>query len=178
MKNIIITLVLLFIGCGTIKETSTTITAPVTVPPIIIHDTVYSYLEWKKEGYAFVNLDSVKHWTLENLCKGTVNIDTEGIKIRVSYSWQDVVSNLSDSLDRAQMVINDMNRMIEQQKIDLIEKERIIQGTKTVIETKETPGDWWIFFASLKFSIPIFIFGIITGLIVLPKIQAIKKFLP
>lgn len=135
MKPNIFLLAFFLIGCGTIKETTTTTTLPVTIPPVVIHDTVKSYIAWERTGYAFVNLDSLKEWTLINLCKGEKTIDTAGIKETISYSYKRTIRTLADSL-------KNLTRVVGILKIDLDKKEQIIQGTKTISQKESTPGDW------------------------------------
>ena len=174
MKPNIFLLAFFLIGCGTIKETTTTTTLPVTIPPVVIHDTVKSYIAWERTGYAFVNLDSLKEWTLINLCKGEKTIDTAGIKETISYSYKRTIRTLADSL-------KNLTRVVGILKIDLDKKEQIIQGTKTISQKESTPGDWGIFFASIKFWFPALILGIIIGaigLIILKmKTTLLTKFL-
>jgi hypothetical protein len=153
-------LALIFLGCGTIKETTTTTTEAIKIPATIVHDTTIRYLTLKKEGYAFVRIDSLKQWTLENLCKGEISIDTAGIKATFSYSWKKAAETLSDSL-------NKQSRVIETLKAEVVNKEREIEATKKTTETKTTPGDWWIFVASAKFWIPFSILSFILGAVVI-----------
>jgi hypothetical protein len=172
MKSIIFLLVAIFlIGCGVTKTTTTT--EAIKIPAVVIHKTDTLYLVLKKEGYGFVSIDSLKQWTLENLCHGELIIDTLGLKAKFTYSWKRIVSSLTDSL-------NNQIRMNQILKADLEKKKQEIEATKTVKET--TPGDLWIFFHSAKFWIPSFILGIILGIIgfifLHAKLKVLSKFIP
>jgi len=75
MKYISIISIILFIGCGTIKETTTTETLPQTIPAVIVHDTTKVLTTLPINS---TQADSIGRWYLENYCKGTENIDQNG----------------------------------------------------------------------------------------------------
>ena len=142
--SIIIAAVLLC-SCGTIKTTTTTETLPVTLPAVIVNKTDTVYLMITKEGYGFVCIDSLKQWTLENLCHGELIIDTLGLKARFTYSWKKIVSSLSDSL-------NNQIRMNQILKATVEKQAQEIEATKKTTSSEITPGDWWIWTHSFLFQ--------------------------
>jgi len=159
-----IAFIFLLLSCGTIKETTTTEIIPVKVPPTIIHDTIPKYIAWQQEGYSFVNLDSLKEWTLINMCKGEETIDTAGIKLSVSYSYKHAIKTLADSLSK-------LNKVVSTMKVDLNEKEKIIQGTKITTEKESTPGQLWIWTHSFLYQFLAAVFAVIVLIILQMKLK-------
>ena len=169
-----IAFVFMLSACGTIKETTTTTTEAVKIPAVIVNHIDTIYITLNKEGYAFVSIDSLKQWTLENLCKGEIIIDTLGLKAKFTYSWKKIVSSLSDSL-------NNVIRMNQILKADLEKKQQEIEATKTVKTTESTPGQLWIFWNSKQYWISTFILGLIIGIIGLVLLRmktTLLKFIP
>lgn len=168
MKYISIISIILFIGCGTIKETTTTETLPQTIPAVIVHDTTKVLTTLPINS---TQADSIGRWYLENYCKGTENIDQNGLKATINF-YVKTKQILADSLNRT-------SQMILTLQSDIKEKEKIIQGTKITTETKTTPGDWWILWASMKFWLPAGILGMIIGAIGFYLLRSkLKAFLP
>jgi hypothetical protein len=145
---------LLLVGCGTIRETTTTTTEAVKIPPVIIHDTIPIPIELPITDEV---TDSIGRSYLEKYCKGNVDVDRDGLKLQVSF-WVNTTKALKDSL-------NSQKKTVLQLGYEIEKKEQEIQETKKVVETKKTPGDWWIFFASMKFWIPAIFLGLIIGVI-------------
>ena len=166
-----ITFVFLLWGCGTIKETTTTTTEAVKIPAVIVNHIDTIYITLNKEGYAFVSIDSLKQWTLENLCKGEIIIDTLGLKAKFTYSWKKIVSSLSDSL-------NNVIRMNQILKADLEKKQQEIEATKTVKTTESTPGQWWIWTHSFLYQFLAAGLAVIVLIILQLKMKLISKYLP
>lgn len=171
MKFVTTFLALILIGCGTIKETTTTSTEAQTIPAVVIHDTVGIPVELPLRDS---QIDSIGRWYLKTYCKGTAEIDQDGLKATVTF-YTKTVQIQRDSL-------NVKSKMIIQLNTDLEKKEQIIQATKTITQTKETPGDWWILWNSAKFWIPSGFIGMILGAIGLfllrLKTTLLTKFLP
>jgi hypothetical protein len=167
VKLITVFLALILIGCGTIKETTTTSTDAIKIPATVVHDTVGIPVELPLRDS---QIDSIGRWYLETYCKGTTEVDQNGLKATVSF-YTKTVQVQRDSL-------NAKSKMIIQMQTDLEEKEKTIQATKKTTETKETPGDWWIFWASAKFWIPAIFLGMIILIVLRVSVPIAKKFIP
>jgi hypothetical protein len=154
-------------GCGTIDTSTTTTTLPVTIPAVVANKTDTLYLTLTKEGYGFVCIDSLKQWTLENLCKGELIIDTLGLKARFTYSWKKIVSSLSDSL-------NNQIRMNQILRATVEKQAQEIQQTKIEKTTESTPGQFWIWTNSFLYQFIAFALGITVLLL----LQMKGKFIP
>jgi hypothetical protein len=166
-----IAFVFLLLACGTIKETTTTTTEPIKIPAVVINHTDTLYLVLTKEGYGFVSVDSLKQWTLENLCKGELIIDTLGLKAKFTYSWKKIVSSLSDSL-------NDQIRMNQILKADLEKKAQELQGKTTTKTTESTPGQLWIWTHSFLYQFLAAVFAITVLIFLQLKMKLVTKYLP
>jgi hypothetical protein len=160
-------LLFLLSACSTIRETVSTTTEPIKIPAVIVNHIDTIYITLNKEGYAFVSIDSLKQWTLENLCKGEIIIDTLGLKAKFTYSWKKIVSSLSDSL-------NNVIRMNQILKAELEKKQQEILETKTVKTTESTPGQLWIWTHSFLYQF----LAAALAITILIILQMKLKFLP
>lgn len=170
MKTFIfaILITVIFIGCSTIKETTTTSTAEQIIPKRIVSDTqtVYIPLPLRSE-----EIDSIGRWYLLNYCKGEANIDQNDLKATVKFYVQ-TVKVLKDSM-------NKQTALTIKLATELEAKEQKIKAITTVTEKKETPGGLWIWWNSARFWIPAFIVGVITGAVGLFLLRSkLKALLP
>jgi hypothetical protein len=156
-------LLFLFSACSTIKESTETSTTPVTVPAVAIHDTLLIPVELPMREET---IDSIGRWYLDNYCKGTVDVDKDGMKATINF-WTKTTKRLADSLDTAKKTVIQLGYEIQK-------KEQIIQATKTVTTTESTPGQFWIWTHSFLFQFIAFALGV-TAVIIL---QMKMKFIP
>lgn len=166
MKYFMILVTLLFIGCGTIKETTTTETLAQEIPAVVIHDTTFVAVPYEVQIINGIDIDSAKRDYFVKNCKGTMNIDKDGMKATISFLSK-------DNKGKAETIV--------QLTSEIEKKKQEIEGTKKTTETKSTPSDWWIFIASAKFWIPAIFFGLIIGVIgviVLRMKTTLLKFIP
>jgi uncharacterized protein YceK len=151
MKIIIFILSVLFLGgCGTIQQTTTTETEGQILPAVVVYDTVFYPFPYEvlvKDG---IDIDSAQRAFFLEHCKGTVEIERDGLKARISFLAR-------DNKEKAETVI--------QLTSEIEKKEQVIQTIKKITDTKTTPSDWWIFWASLKFWLPFSVLGIFIGAI-------------
>jgi len=149
----------LLVGCGTIKETTTTEIADVNVPAEKQSETKYIpiYIE---PSDAFI--DSIKQWTLINLCKGEVKMEKGNLKSDFSFHVK------KDSTKK-------INQLVVEAKSDVESKERNIEGEKITKEKESTPGNLWILFHSWIFTIPALILGIIIGMFLYARTAFAKR---
>ena len=164
MKLLIAILAFILVGCSAIKETSTTSTEAVTIPAVIIHDTLMVAVPYALEIQNGIDIDSAKRDYFVKNCKGTVNIDQDGLKATISYLSK-------DNKGKAET--------ITQLGYEIEKKEQEIQATKTVTQTQSTPAMWWIWWHSLLFQGLALILGLVVGSVGLFFLQSSRKiFLP
>jgi hypothetical protein len=154
----------LLVGCGTIKETTTTEIAGQTIPAVIIHDTVSIPVELPLRSEV---IDSIGRWYLENYCKGEVNVDQNGLKASLKF-WMSTAKGKDQLLNEKQKAIIELGYEIEK-------KEQEIESVKKTTETKSTPGNLWILLNSWIFWIPALILGIIIGMFLHARIALAKR---
>ncbi len=165
MKYLLIIASIIFIGCGTIKETVTTTTQEQVLPAIVIHDTVSVIVELPLTDE---KTDSIGRAYLEKYCKGEVNVDQNGLKASLKF-WMNTAKSKDQLLSEKQKTIMQLGYEIEK-------KEQIIQETKTTTETKSTPGNMWILFHSWIFTIPALILGAIIGIFLRARVGLLQRF--
>jgi hypothetical protein len=166
MKRIIF-ICLIFAGCGTIRETTTTETMDVNVPPESQSQTKYIpiYIPPSEEY-----IDSIKQWTLITFCKGEIELEKGNLKsvtnfyTRLVKSKEDTIKGLKSKL-----------AIVTETKTE--SKEHTIQGEKKIEETKSTPGNIWILFHSWQFTIPAFILGALIVILIGRKTTLLKNIL-
>jgi hypothetical protein len=151
---IILGLAILLVGCGTIKETTTTETIGQTIPATIIHDTISIPVELPLTDE---KTDSIGRAYLEKYCKGEVNVDQNGLKASLKF-W------MSTAKSKDQL-LNEKEKSIIQLGYEIENKEREIETIKTTTETKSTPGNLWILLHCWQFLIPTGIIFFILGMV-------------
>ncbi len=157
-------LLLFLVGCGTIKETTTTTTEGQIIPAVIIHDTVTIPVELPLTDE---KTDSIGRAYLEKYCKGEVNVDQNGLKASLKF-WMSTAKNK----DR---LLSEKEKSIIQLGYEIEKKEQEIKEKKTITESKSTPGQLWIFFHSWQFTIPTGILFLVLGFFLGRKTEIIKK---
>lgn len=168
MKHLItLYLTLLFVGCSNIKETTSTTTEPLTLPPVVIHDTVTVAIPYLVEVQNGIDIDSAKRDYFVKNCKGTMEIDKDGLRATISFLSR-------DNKGKAE-TITQLTAEVEKKKQEL----QVKTTTKT---TESTPSNLWIFWNSFQYWISTFILGIIVGVVGLYilrlKTQLLNKFIP
>jgi hypothetical protein len=166
MKLTILFISILLIGCGTIKETTTTETVGQTIPALIIHDTVSIPVELPITSDM---ADSIGKWYLENFCKGEVNVDKDGLRASIKF-WM----TTAKSKDK---LLNEKENTIMQLGYEIEKKKQEIESIKTTTESKSTPGNLWILFHSWQFTIPAFILGALVVILIGRKTTLLNKIL-
>ena len=157
-------LLLFLVGCGTIKETTTTTTEGQIIPAVIIHDTVTIPVELPLTDE---KTDSIGRAYLEKYCKGEVNVDQNGLKASLKF-WMSTAKNK----DR---LLSEKEKSIIQLGYEIEKKEQEIKEKKTITESKSTPGQLWIFFHSWQFTIPTALIFLVIGILLHAKSETIKR---
>ena len=157
-------LLLFLVGCGTIKETTTTTTEGQIIPAVIIHDTVTIPVELPLTDE---KTDSIGRAYLEKYCKGEVNVDQNGLKASLKF-WMSTAKNK----DR---LLSEKEKSIIQLGYEIEKKEQEIKEKKTITESKSTPGQLWIFFHSWQFTIPTALLFLVIGILLHAKSETIKR---
>jgi hypothetical protein len=152
------------VGCGTIKQTTTTTTEQQTIPKEIIHDTLRIPIELPLTDE---RTDSIGRWYLKNFCKGEMQVDEKGLKASIKF-W------MSSSVKKDVELAKKEKEAI-QLKYEIEKKEQIIQEKKTITESKSTPGQLWIFFHSWQFTIPTALLFLVIGILLHAKSETIKR---
>ena len=153
-------LLLFLVGCGTIKQTTTTTTEQQAIPKETVHDTAFVYIPYETLVYQGIDIDSAQRAYFVEHCKGTATINEGNLRATISYLSK-------DNKDKAE-VITSLEYEIEK-------KEQIIQEKKTVTESKSTPGQLWIFFHSWQFTIPTALLFLVIGILLHAKSETIKR---
>jgi hypothetical protein len=157
-------LLLFLVGCGTIKETTTTTTEGQIIPAVIIHDTVTIPVELPLTDE---KTDSIGRAYLEKYCKGEVNVDQNGLKASLKF-WMSTAKNK----DR---LLSEKEKSIIQLGYEIEKKEQEIKEKKTITESKSTPGQLWILFHSWQFTIPTALIFLVIGILLHAKSETIKR---
>ncbi len=134
---------LLISGCYSVRTVETT-----RYETIKQTDTLYTETYIQPEE-AFI--DSLKQWTLENLCKGDVQIDTNGLKLRIIYHWKKA---MRDSLSNRDKFIQELQYQLQK-----------AQEVKVVTETKKREENLFLRIIS-NFDLVLFI-AFVTTLVIL-----------
>jgi hypothetical protein len=161
-----IAFVFLLLGCGTIKETTITTTEPIKIPAVVIHDTISTYIPYEVFIQNGIDIDSAQRAYFIKNCNGTMEIDKDGLKATISFLSR-------DNRGKAQT--------ITQLTAEVEKKQQEILQTKKTVSTESTPGDWWIFWASMKFWLSAIFLGILIGIvgtIILRMKTQLLKFIP
>lgn len=165
-------LMLLLFGCGTIRESTITETFPQTVP-----EESYSNIEYYPVYIYPTNeyADSIKQWTLINLCKGEMNSGQGNLESAVRFYVRRVKAQ-DDTIRTKNGLIKSLeNKLILVVESNAKSKEHEIQGEMTVESSKKTPGQLWIFMHSFQFTIPIAVIFLLIGILLHAKTEVIKK---
>jgi hypothetical protein len=100
-----------------------------------------------------------------------VTVDQNGLRATLNFQMtvNDKLQNENKSLQTTKAL---QSAMILKLTAELEQKAKKIPVTITKTETISTPDDWWIFWHSLKFTIPAFIVGAIGALVALSLLKS------
>lgn len=145
---------LIILGCGSSKETTTTTTRFEAVPAVFVIDTQYIVIP---AVFDDSQADSIGRAYLEKYCKGSAEIDKDGLKATISFYIK--------KASQLQSALSEKHNLVIQLNTELEKKKQEIKSIVTTTEKKTEPSALWVWWASMKYWVSTLLIGILLGFI-------------